>query len=76
MDRDALLSRMAERGISCRSGIQPLHQEPFYAARYAGAHFPASEEAARTTMFLPIFPGLTEEQQGRVIAELRSALGR
>ena len=76
MDRDTLLRRMAERGISCRSGIQPLHQEPFYEARYAGVHFPASEDAARTTMFLPIFPGLTEEQQDRVIAELRSALGR
>ncbi|HMD70668.1 MAG TPA: DegT/DnrJ/EryC1/StrS family aminotransferase [Bryobacteraceae bacterium] len=76
LDRDALLRRMAERGISCRSGIQPLHQEPFYEARYSGVHFPASEEAARATMFLPIFPGLTEEQQERVIAELRSALGR
>jgi dTDP-4-amino-4,6-dideoxygalactose transaminase len=76
LDRDALLRRMAERGISCRSGIQPLHQEPFYEARYAGVHFPASEDAARATMFLPIFPGLTEEQQERVIAELRSALER
>ncbi len=72
--RDALLGRMAGRGISCRTGIQPLHLEPFYADRYAGIRFPASEAAAQTTMFLPIFPGLTEEQQERVIAELTQAL--
>ncbi|MBZ5727241.1 MAG: DegT/DnrJ/EryC1/StrS family aminotransferase [Acidobacteriia bacterium] len=75
MGRDALLRRMAERGISCRTGIQPLHQEPFYAERYAGTRFPASEAAAQATMFLPIFPGLTEEQQERVIAELAGAMG-
>ena len=74
--RDALLRAMAERGVSCRIGIQPLHREPFYADVYAGVHFPATEEAARTTMFLPIFPGLTEAEQDRVIEELAHALGR
>ena len=72
--RDALLHTMAERGISCRVGIQPLHQEPFYEGRYAGVRFPITEEAARATMFLPIFPGLTEEEQGRIIAALAHAL--
>jgi dTDP-4-amino-4,6-dideoxygalactose transaminase len=35
---------------------------------------PASEEAARSTMFLPIFPGLTEEQQERIIRSLEECL--
>lgn len=69
--RDTLLQEMARRGISCRIGIQPLHLEPFYAARYMGAQFPKTEEAARTTMFLPIYPGLTDAQQDKVVEALR-----
>ena len=72
--RDELLRSMADRGISCRAGIQPLHQEPFYENEYRGVSMPASEEAARSTMFLPIFPGLTEEQQGRIIQSLEECL--
>jgi perosamine synthetase len=72
--RDALLRGMAGRGISCRVGIQPLHQEPFYAAHYEGVHFPVSEEAAGSTMFLPIFPGMTEQQQDRTVAALKEVL--
>jgi dTDP-4-amino-4,6-dideoxygalactose transaminase len=70
ISRDELLRGMAERGISCRIGIQPLHHEPFYESRYSGIRFPETEEAARTTMFLPIFPGLTEAAQDRIIAAL------
>jgi len=70
VSRDTVLETMARRGISCRIGIQPLHHEPFYRERYAGVRFPATEEAARTTLFLPIFPGLTEAEQQRVIDEL------
>jgi dTDP-4-amino-4,6-dideoxygalactose transaminase len=72
--RDTLLRGMAERGISCRVGIQPLHWEPFYESRFAGVSFPETEAAARTTMFVPIFPGLKEEGQLRVIEALRDTL--
>jgi perosamine synthetase len=72
--RDALLRKMAERGISCRVGIQPLHKEPFYESRWAGLHLPETEAAAQTTMFLPIFPGLKEEDQLRVVTAVREAL--
>jgi perosamine synthetase len=74
VSRDELLRGMAERGISCRTGIQPLHWEPYYAGRCHGLELPASEEAARSTMFLPIFPGLTEQQQDRIIAAVREIL--
>jgi dTDP-4-amino-4,6-dideoxygalactose transaminase len=72
VSRDEVLHGMAERGISCRVGIQPLHHEPFYRERYTGISFPASEAAARDTLFLPIFPGLSEQDQDYVIATLVS----
>lgn len=66
--------RMAERGVSCRHGIQPLHREPCFRPQMAGLSLPATEAAARETLFLPIFPGLTEEQQARVVRALRESL--
>ena len=72
--RDELLHGMAERGVSCRIGIQPLHREPFYADRYRDVHFPATEDAAQRTMFLPIFPGLSPEDQKRVADSLKAAI--
>ncbi len=73
---DELVRRMAARNVSCRRGIQPLHHEPYFAAADAEVTLPRTEEAARTTMFLPIFPGLTVEDQDQVVAALRDSLAR
>jgi perosamine synthetase len=69
-----VVARMAERGISCRHGIQPLHHEPHFRVSMAGLSLPETEAAARATLFLPIFPGLTEEAQHQVIRALRESL--
>ena len=74
VSRDQMLGWMAGKGISCRTGIQPLHQEPFYRQAWRGAVLPHTEEAARTTMFLPIFPGLQTEQQFQVVAAIQDAI--
>lgn len=74
VDAHTIVVRMAERGISCRHGIQPLHLEPCFLNTMPGLSLPATESAARDTLFLPIFPGLTEAQQARVVAALRECL--
>jgi len=56
--------------------IQPVHKEPFYRASCRNLSLPATEQAARSTLFLPIFPGLTEAQQERIIAVLKESLAR
>jgi len=65
---------MAARGISCRHGIQPLHLEPYFRERLDGLRLPESEAAARDTLFLPIFPGLPQSDQMRVVAALKQSL--
>jgi len=72
--RDHVLLSMAEKGVSCRTGIQSLHHEPFYAGSSRGLCLPVTEEAAATTLFLPVFPGLTERQQERIIKALQESL--
>ncbi|BAP55036.1 DegT/DnrJ/EryC1/StrS aminotransferase [Thioploca ingrica] len=74
--RNELLQSMAEKGISCRIGIQPLHWEPFYRNLYGEMHLPITEDIAQTTMFLPIYPGLSEEKQNQIIYILKKLLKR
>ncbi len=71
---DDVVKRMAERNVSCRRGIQPLHHEPYFEEHMKGLVLPETESAARETLFLPIFPGLREEEQRTVIAALKESL--
>ncbi len=71
---DDVVKRMAERNVSCRRGIQPLHYEPYFKETMKDVVLPETESAARETMFLPIFPGLTADEQRTVIAALKESL--
>lgn len=76
VSRDLMLREMAQRGISCRTGIQPLHHEPFYKKEKSvlRSDLPETEKAARETMFLPIFPGMTRSQQEKVCSSIAEIL--
>lgn len=76
VERDHLLYEMAQRGISCRVGIQPLHLEPYYQQLYGEMHLSITETAARTTLFLPIYPGLREDEQERIITVMKDVLAK
>lgn len=74
-DRDDVLSRLAEAGIG--AGIHypvPVHLQPAFSGLGRPGDFPVSEQAAREILSLPMFPGITTEQQERVVHELRRAL--
>lgn len=71
---DDVVKRMAERNVSCRRGIQPLHFEPYFMETMQGLVLPETESAARETLFLPIFPGLTEDEQRTVVRALVESL--
>ena len=72
---DDVVRAMAAAGISCRRGIQPLHREPVFAELLGRFSLPNTEAAAAETLFLPIFPGMSEDEQACVIAALGRALG-
>lgn len=68
------LNKMAANGVSCRIGIQPLHFEPFYRNLFGTLSFPVTEEVAKSTVFLPIFPGMTEKEQSKVIQSIKKII--
>ncbi|MET8702383.1 DegT/DnrJ/EryC1/StrS family aminotransferase [Kitasatospora sp. NPDC004723] len=73
-ERAELLARLAGAGVSARRGIMAAHLE----APYKGAArvpLPATELLTRRSLILPLYHALTEEQQDRVVAALRAALG-
>lgn len=69
LDRDAIIAALEERGITSRAYFWPIHLQPLYRDRFAfrPGDFPHAEEAGRTLLSLPIFPGLTDEQVGMVV---------
>ena len=52
-----------------------LHQQPAYAAGYAGQSFPVSERLAREVISLPMHADLDENTQQRIVVAVREALG-
>ena len=70
--RDELMSHLGRAGIG--TGIHypiPLHLQKAYQSRkYSEGDFPVAEKLARQIVSLPMFPGLTLEQQKRVVEEL------
>jgi len=74
--RNAIMERLAASGIQTRPGTHAVHRLGYYTARYgiqAGA-FPNAAMCEDTTITLPVFPGMTPEQQRFVTEELKQAL--
>lgn len=73
-ERDALQQFLLERNIV--TGLHypvPLHlQKAYEVYGFKSGDFPEAEASCREVLSLPMFPGLTEEQQGRVIDAVRA----
>jgi dTDP-4-amino-4,6-dideoxygalactose transaminase len=70
-----LAGALAERGVQARVYYgTPLHRQPALAPWSAGVELPATDEAARTHLALPMSPVLGPAQATEVVAALRDAL--
>jgi dTDP-4-amino-4,6-dideoxygalactose transaminase len=69
IDRDEFIERLRSSGIGTSVHYIPLHIMPYYKKLYGfkAEDFPIALEHYRTSISLPIYPDLTEEQAYRVI---------
>jgi UDP-2-acetamido-2-deoxy-ribo-hexuluronate aminotransferase len=66
-ERDRLAAQLKTAGIPTAVHYPlSLHQQPAYAADHKGERYPASEEAARSVISLPMHPDLRAEDQRRI----------
>jgi perosamine synthetase len=72
IDRTELMRRLLLDGVPTRRGVMATHEEPAYAD--SPADLPNTDVASRNSLMLPIFAGLTDEQQDHVIASLATHL--
>jgi dTDP-4-amino-4,6-dideoxygalactose transaminase len=77
-DRDRLAAALADAEIGHASYYEPpLHLQPALAyLGYSEGDLPETERAARENLCLPLWPGISEEQQTEVVAVMRRAAER
>jgi dTDP-4-amino-4,6-dideoxygalactose transaminase len=75
-ERDRIVAELNAAGIG--AGIHyplPVHQLPAFAhLGHSRGDFPVAERQAPTILSLPLYPGITDDQQERVVAELARVL--
>lgn len=74
--RDTIMERLDEDRIQTRPGTHAVHRLGYYASKYAiePSRYPNAASSEDTTITLPVFPGMTEEQQVFVVDHLKGAL--
>lgn len=76
LDREQLLLALAEAGVSARRGIMAAHRQPAYEGRDTGDQaLPVTEHLTDSTLILPLYHQLTDEELDRVVAVIRGAGG-
>ncbi len=75
-ERDRVAAALAAEGIGCAAYYRtPLHLQPVFASLgYREGSLPVTERASRENLALPLFAGITADQQKRVVACVRSAV--
>lgn len=70
--RNTIMELLASKDIQTRPGTHAVHRLGYYAKKYSlnANDFPNSSRAEDTTITLPIFPGMTDEQQCYVVEML------
>lgn len=74
--RDALMQELLDRGVSTRRGIMAIHREaPFNDGRWE-ARLPETNAATDSTIILPLFHQMTENDQDYVSESIDAIAGR
>jgi len=76
--RREVVTELAARGVGTQVHYFPVPLQPYYRERYglAEGDFPGAERHYERTLTIPLFPGLTDDEQATVIRALFEVIGR
>lgn len=70
-----IFEELRGRGIGASVHYLPVHLQPYYRARgFAPGMFPVAEHHGASSISLPLYPTLTEQEQDRVVDAVRASL--
>lgn len=75
LDREDLMTKLLRRGVATRRGVMASHLEKTYTDRNGKVSLPVTEAATASTMLIPLYATMTDEEQSWVIESLREELG-
>ena len=71
--RNELLQQLAAAGVSARRGIMATHLEPAYEGQGDHAHLRETERLSASSLILPLFHQLTQDEQDQVVSVIFDA---
>ncbi|MDZ4370052.1 MAG: UDP-4-amino-4,6-dideoxy-N-acetyl-beta-L-altrosamine transaminase [Phenylobacterium sp.] len=72
--RLAVVEALRERGVGTQVHYIPVHRQPYYRDLYGALDLPGAEAWYARCLSLPLYPGMADEDVGRVVEALRDAL--
>lgn len=73
-DRRRVYDQLRARGIGVQVHYVPIYRHPVFAELGPSGRFPHTERAYDRLLSLPLFPGLTDDQQDLVVSALEEVL--
>lgn len=76
--RNLIMDHLAENDIQTRPGTHAVHRLGYYANKYGISpdDFPVAAQCEDHTITIPIFPGMTDQDQERVVSYLKTGLDK
>jgi UDP-4-amino-4,6-dideoxy-N-acetyl-beta-L-altrosamine transaminase len=73
--KQLIFNHLRNAGIGVNVHYIPVHTQPYYMAKgYDWGDFPVSENYYKSTLSLPMFPDLTDEEQDYVVEQLQISM--
>jgi UDP-4-amino-4,6-dideoxy-N-acetyl-beta-L-altrosamine transaminase len=73
--RSEVIAALTSRGIGSQVHYIPVHRQPYYHERYGDLNLPGAESWYDRCLSLPLYPGMQDDDVGRVVTALGEALG-
>jgi len=75
-ERNEFMKKLEEKGIATRQGTHAVHIQKYYAEKYGidKYDYPNAYASDRLTVSLPLYPQMTEAEQGYVIESVKKVI--